>query len=162
MTFAPSLTQLMVYGEVQGTEGVMRRHDVDVQQSWVPRTPLVITVTGVIPSWERVVAGVVILTPFSLRVLAHKRRVDRPQGELVTRISREIMHMVPSGILLQDAREGWALSQGEEAEDVGVLVREQSMPRRAQQTSQDPYPEAASAFWRRDCMMGMHSAWALA
>jgi hypothetical protein len=93
--FAPSLTQDMVYGDVHGAEGVMRRHEVDVQQSWVPRTPLVITVTGVMPSWERVVAGEVMLTPFSLRLLVQDRRVDRPQGELVTRVSREIMHMVP-------------------------------------------------------------------
>jgi hypothetical protein len=119
------------------------------------------TLTGVIPNCERVV-GLVMLTPFSLRALPHNRMADRPQGELTTSLSYDTMHIVPCGILLHDAREGWALSQGGGLDDVGVRVREQSTPSRAQQPSHEPYPVADSAFCRRDCMIGMHSACAMA
>ena len=86
ITLAPSLTQLMVYGDVQGVEEVIGWHDEVEQQSWLPRTPLVRTLTGVIPNCERVV-GVVMLTPFSLRVFPHNRIADRPQGELTISLS---------------------------------------------------------------------------
>lgn len=159
MELTSSVTHaLILYCEVHCDENV---HEEVEQHNCDPNMPRARIFANVASTSDGGSKGVATPSPRAI-TLPQVRITDAPHGDPEIRSSSSIMHTVPCASLLHPARAPWVTSQGSKPSGTTSRDRKQSVPVRAQQASQEPYPFVASACCSRACTKGLQVVWPFA